>query len=129
MGGSQSACHRADVNDATALFAKLLCRTFGSQKKSEYIRVELAMKLRFVYVLQRQVGKDAGIVNEYVHIAELLLGLAKEAINLGRSQPTSDVSCESGIGRPRITASMAYSTFGKFLSKRFFDDKSPGRGK
>jgi len=24
---------------------------------------------------------------------------------------------------------MAYSTFGKFLAKRFFDDKSPGRRK
>jgi hypothetical protein len=60
----------------------LLCRTFGTQKKSEYIRVELAMKLLFVYVLQGQVGEDAGIVNEYVHIAELLLGLAEEAINL-----------------------------------------------
>src|SRR6202162_6066738 len=54
---------------------------FGSQKKSEYIRVELAMKLLFVYVLQGQVSEDAGIVNEYVHIAELLLGLAEEAIN------------------------------------------------
>jgi len=55
----------------------LFCSTFGSQKKSEYIRVELAMKLLFVYVLQGQVSEDAGIVNEYVRIAELLLGLAE----------------------------------------------------
>ena len=40
------------------------------------------MKLLFVYVLQGQVSEDAGIVNEYVRIAELLLGLAEEAINL-----------------------------------------------
>src|SRR5260370_2102887 len=81
-GRSQSACYRADVDDAAALFAKLLCRTFGSKKKSEYIRVELAIELLFGYVLQRQIGEDAGIVNEYVHIAELLLGLAEEPINV-----------------------------------------------
>jgi len=62
MRGSEGAGYGANVDDAAALPAKLLYSAFGSEKKSEHIRVELARKLLFVYVLQGQVGEDAGIL-------------------------------------------------------------------
>src|SRR5438477_3272176 len=49
------------------------------------LSVELAMKLLFVYVLQGHVvEEDAGVVDKDVYIAELLLCLVKEAIDLLR---------------------------------------------
>jgi hypothetical protein len=44
-------------------------------------RVELAVKLLRADVLQRQVGEHTGIVDEDVHIAEMLLCLVEEAID------------------------------------------------
>src|SRR5258708_3845946 len=72
---------------------------FGGQKKSEHVGVELAMKLLFVYVLQRQVGEDAGVVDKDVHIAELLLCLVKEAIDLLRGGHASLHSDGVSAGR------------------------------
>src|SRR5258708_39476327 len=77
--------HRSNALTDASAGSRYNCYFTGEGGKAAHnFEIELAMKLLFVYVLQGQVGEDAGIVDKDVHIAELLLCFAEEAIYMLR---------------------------------------------